>query len=439
MQVIARWTGAHAQALQQALRLTNESFAEQLCIAVRTVAYWHEKPRTTPKPAIQEALDAALEHAPDRAKAQFSLLVGEAENSAKTAYVQPVEVPGGGLLGVSFSAANPEFGDSDYLRSVRSHIREIVALDNRFGGADLVRMATRFFRALHDQIGAGTYDPALERDLQSAAGELAEVVGWLAYDAEAHDLARQMNQESLYFARLAGDRDIELLTLQNSSMHAASQGRPREAFQIARSVLEGGYRLSPRLRSLFLIRKARAMAQGGDEGALRMLPQIRNLFLDGAGEGDPPWAWWIDEREIAWHEAMIQRDLGLAGRAITGFERSVAVTPATEIRSQYLHRAYLLQGQADNKSWDSAEETIQQLRPLTTEVASTRTVVLLRNILRQLAAHDNIPSSLQEQAMMLRSALDEAPVLCLMTGRSPPLPTPNFSSISWYPGASCRS
>jgi hypothetical protein len=68
---------------------------------------------------------------------------------------------------------------------------------------------------------------AAERDLQSAASELAEVVGWLAYDSEAHDLARRMNQEALYFARLAGDQVIELLTLQNSSMHAASQGRPR--------------------------------------------------------------------------------------------------------------------------------------------------------------------------------------------------------------------
>ena len=101
----------------------------------------------------------------------------------------------------------------------------------------LFRMSTRFFRAIHDQLGQGTYDPGLERELQSAAGELAEVVGWLAYDAEAHDLTRRMNQESLYFSRLAGDRAIELLTLQNSSMHAASQGRPREALQIVRSVL----------------------------------------------------------------------------------------------------------------------------------------------------------------------------------------------------------
>ena len=120
-----------------------------------------------------------------------------------------------------------------------------------------------------------------------------------------------MNQESLYFTRLAGDKTVELLTLQNSSMHAGSQGHPREALQIARSVLEGDYRLSPRLKALFLTRKARAMAQGGDGSALTLLPEIRSLFLDGVTDEDPAWAWWIDERELAWHEAMVQRDLAL--------------------------------------------------------------------------------------------------------------------------------
>ena len=51
---------------------------------------------------------------------------------------------------------------------------------------------------------------------------------------------------------------------------AASQGRPKEALQIARSVLDGDYRLSPRLRALFLTRKARALAQGGDDSALSL-------------------------------------------------------------------------------------------------------------------------------------------------------------------------
>jgi transcriptional regulator with XRE-family HTH domain len=409
VQVIASWTGGHADLLRQSLRMTNESFAEYLGVAVRTVAYWRKRRDTIPRPVMQETLDAALERAPERAKAQFTVLVGQAESDIRSDHVEVLELPGGALLGAS-ADASPEFGDSEYLQSIRRHIREIVALDNRFGGADLVQLSRRFFRTLHQQLGTGTYDLKLERDLQSAAAELAEVVGWLAYDAEAHDLVRQMNQESLYFARLGGDKTIELLTLQNSSMHAASQGRPKEALQIARSVLEGDYRLSPRLKALFLTRKARALAQGGDDSALCLLPEIRFLYLEGVSDQDPAWAWWIDERELAWHEAMVQRDLGMPERAIAQFERSVMATPPTEIRSQYLHCAYLLQGQVDNAIWDDAEQSIRQLLPLSAEVASTRTVILLRKVVSQVAAHPRVPPALREQITVLNTALDQAPV-----------------------------
>ena len=38
MQVITSWTGGQADALRQALRMTNESFGEHLGVAARTVA-----------------------------------------------------------------------------------------------------------------------------------------------------------------------------------------------------------------------------------------------------------------------------------------------------------------------------------------------------------------------------------------------------------------
>jgi hypothetical protein len=106
---------------------------------------------------------------------------------------------------------------------------------------------------------------------------------------------------------------------------------------------------------------------------------------------------------------MVERDLGFAGQAIDNFERSVMATPADEIRSQYLHRAYLLQSQVDNSTWDAAERTARQLIPLAREVASTRTAVILRRIASQLAKHGTVPSGFQEQFSALRAALDESP------------------------------
>jgi hypothetical protein len=131
--------------------------------------------------------------------------------------------------------------------------------------------------------------------------------------------------------------------------------------------------------------------------------------LRGVSDTDPAWAWWIDDRELAWHEAMIERDLGLASKAIDHFERSVMATPADEIRSQYLHRAYLLQSQVDNNTWDAAERTARELIPLAREVASPRTAVILRNVSSRLAMNSRVPSGFQEHFSALHRALDESP------------------------------
>src|ERR1022692_667214 len=93
MQVIASWTGWEADALRQALRMTNERFADHLGVAVRSVANWRKRPDMVPQPQIQEVLDAALERATDRVKAQFSLLAGQAGGA-------PVDQPG---IGSPFS------------------------------------------------------------------------------------------------------------------------------------------------------------------------------------------------------------------------------------------------------------------------------------------------------------------------------------------------
>lgn len=85
MDAVSSWTGSRADALREALRMTNESFAEHLGVAVRTVAYWRNRPEMVPQPAIQEVLDAALARASDQAKAQFRLLLNDKSVSRKEA------------------------------------------------------------------------------------------------------------------------------------------------------------------------------------------------------------------------------------------------------------------------------------------------------------------------------------------------------------------
>jgi 8-oxo-dGTP diphosphatase len=78
--LVATWTGWHANALRQALRMTNEEFAEHLDVSVRTVVYWRTRPEMVPRQGMQQILDVALQQAPELALAQFRRLLAERDN-----------------------------------------------------------------------------------------------------------------------------------------------------------------------------------------------------------------------------------------------------------------------------------------------------------------------------------------------------------------------
>jgi hypothetical protein len=73
--VVTCWTGSRADALRQALRMTNAAFAARLGVAARTVAYWRARPDVVPRPAMQAILDTALAQATDDARELFHVIV----------------------------------------------------------------------------------------------------------------------------------------------------------------------------------------------------------------------------------------------------------------------------------------------------------------------------------------------------------------------------
>nr|WP_042178930.1 hypothetical protein [Kibdelosporangium sp. MJ126-NF4]CEL13523.1 hypothetical protein [Kibdelosporangium sp. MJ126-NF4] len=76
MSLVNGWTGETAATLQAALRLSNEAFAHQLGIGVRTVAAWHKKPSLRPQSEMQRILDTALEQAGPTVQVRFAELIG---------------------------------------------------------------------------------------------------------------------------------------------------------------------------------------------------------------------------------------------------------------------------------------------------------------------------------------------------------------------------
>ncbi len=74
MDVVKVWSGHHACALQAALRMTNEAFAERLGVGVRAVAAWHADPGVVPRAEVQQILDSAYESAAATVRQRFGLM-----------------------------------------------------------------------------------------------------------------------------------------------------------------------------------------------------------------------------------------------------------------------------------------------------------------------------------------------------------------------------
>ncbi|MFE7233949.1 NUDIX domain-containing protein [Streptomyces sp. NPDC057596] len=75
MELVSTWTGRSACLLQQAMRLTNEAFAERLGISERTISRWHANPGMTHRTEVQQILDIAYEEAGDTVQRRFALLL----------------------------------------------------------------------------------------------------------------------------------------------------------------------------------------------------------------------------------------------------------------------------------------------------------------------------------------------------------------------------
>ncbi|MGW3471557.1 hypothetical protein ACWDKQ_24565 [Saccharopolyspora sp. NPDC000995] len=284
---------------------------------------------------------------------------------------------------------------SAFLDEMRGTISHMVALDGVHGGAEVAPIALRCFRRAHRILGEGRYAPAIERDLEAVTAELGELSGWLLFDAERHDEARAVNAEALNLAHIAGDASMEWFILTNQALASVHNGRDREVLRISQRMSDRD-ELPGRVRALFDVRAARALASLGDEHeALHVFDRARSAFADGTTNRDPVWSWWFDEREFAGHEGMVYAALGNHEKALP---RLAAAVERSEGREHfrwalYIHRANLLRAYLRAGTWSEAERVAADIAPMVGEVASARTEGILRRTVAQPEQRPALPST----------------------------------------------
>jgi hypothetical protein len=273
------------------MHMTNESFADYLGIAVRTVAYWRKKPDVVPQQEKQDILNTALERASDDVKEQFALLVGEHDHSRgydhrlgvvprQFTYGAPagddIRVPAdagdavtlldalasadmtdlpevmqarwaagsapGVIAGYLFASPTWQYQEeplvcapSTAAARIRATAKHLMDIDFQFGGGYVRRLLLFYFRSEIVPLLREPNPADVRSEIFGAAAEVAQLLGWSAYDAGRHGAAQRYFLRGLRLANEAGDPVLGGRLLSNLSHQANYLGRFDEALQFARA------------------------------------------------------------------------------------------------------------------------------------------------------------------------------------------------------------
>lgn len=163
--------------------------------------------------------------------------------------------------------------------------------------------------------------------LMSAAGELAYLAGWTAFDASEHGLAQKYFELALHLAAEADDGPLAGHILRAMAHQAVDLGHSAEALNLSTASLERKrYALaSPREKALLGVVHARSLTAAGERaGAARALNRAENDLRAADDDADEPGrVFFFGEASLAHETACALRDLGDLAGAEREFHRSV--------------------------------------------------------------------------------------------------------------------
>lgn len=195
---------------------------------------------------------------------------------------------------------------------IRSFTRHLMDLDFRYGGGHVRRTLLFYFRSEIVPLLHEPYPDPVRREIFSATAEVAQLLGWSAYDAGRHGAAQRYFMQGLRLAGEAGDSILGARILSNLSHQANYLGRYNEAIQFARAAQSGagGY-ATPTVYAMLLAMEARALASSGDtRTCAQVLNRAEKSFAQRNPTEEPEWIRYFDALELAGETAHCFRELG---------------------------------------------------------------------------------------------------------------------------------
>ncbi|MEV8033611.1 Tat pathway signal protein [Streptomyces sp. NPDC086182] len=262
--------------------------------------------------------------------------------------------------------------------------------DQQRGGRGVGRTAlVAYLRTeIADYLNSRFPTERLRRDMTSAAGELAYLAGWTAFDAGEHPVAVRWFTVATQLAEEARDAPLAGHVLRAMAHQAVDLKQPGQAVRLATDSIAGKRYSNASWREKALIGVVHARSLAADnrrQEAVAALAQAeRDLGRAEEGEGEPGRVWFFGEASLAHETAATLRDLGDLKGAERQFRHSVRTRRAQFARTHSVTLGYLGAVQVQQGQLEAACDTWGQALAAMTGVQSGRareTVVQMRRAL----------------------------------------------------------
>ncbi|WP_330253472.1 helix-turn-helix transcriptional regulator [Nocardia sp. NBC_00565] len=396
--IFSKWTRVEVLALRiDALRLTQEQFAEDLGFRQPTIRKWE---RATPERPVRgasaQALDTALARLDQVQLARFEVAVtgarlidgvggvslsefdrldtgtpefthhaaehgAEEDNDMKRRQLF-VAGTAAGLTVLAHPRLPAHIGMSDAQRLAK-RVDSFVTTEQKVGGGALAQLARTDLEDAKAVLATCDIDSAAAPLFISAAGNMAVTAGWLHYDNDDQVAARDCYRDAMALANETDDDELAAHTCLNVALQTVTQARRGEAHPTSalRSTLRAAdltrRQPSGRIHALIAARQATAYACLGDRSAFTRAVATAWREMDLAYDHEPfdkcaDWLKFMCHNEVRYHEACGYKYLGEASRAAELFEQVAAERAGQRNSANY--RAWLASSLAEVGNIDDA-------------------------------------------------------------------------------------
>jgi len=308
--------------------------------------------------AGQQLLDLTRRDLADDARGLDAAIVPDAWTQPALAWLlsRPEPLP-------ARAGARISVGESD-VAAVRTTVQLFMRMDFQFGGGHARAALAQYFAHDVHPLLEGKFSEKVGRDLFSAAAEVAQLLGWTAYDVGSQGLAQRYLLQGLRLAQAADDRMMGSRLLSNMSHQATYLGHFGQAVQLARAAQEGSRgAASATTMSMFLAMEARAHAGDGDGAACsQALREAERLFEGRLTGDDPEWISYFDAAELAGEGSHCFRDLRSPRTAQQFIARAEELTDPAYVRTlafiRLVHAASVCQQREPGHAVELATQAI---------------------------------------------------------------------------------